>query len=171
MVHTRQGVTIMRYEARFTPTVEDVVVGYRMANRQPNDFLKLCAIGGIVAVVIFDVAACILHFAFLGIIGLLMGAGFYGGPWFAEWRVRHQAGKSKPEEIKVYFMDEGIEVTNNITQHKHSWREIKKVMLDERGVLISIDLEDRSGFISFFIPAHAFVGGYFPLKELKLLTK
>jgi hypothetical protein len=88
-----------------------------------------------------------------------------------EFRVRHAAKKSKPEEIKVYFTDEGIEVTSNIAQSKHSWREIKKVTLDERGVLLSINLEDHSGFFSFFIPAHAFTGGYFPLKELKLLAK
>ena len=161
----------MRYEAKFTPTIEDVLVGYRMLNRWPNDFLKLCAFGGIVAVVIFGVAGCILHAWILGIGGIFIGAGIFGIPWFKEWRIRQAAKKSKPEEVKVYFMEEGIEVSNNIIQEKHSWHEIKKVVLDERGVLFSIDSKDHSAFFSFFIPAHAFVDGYFPLKELKLLTK
>jgi hypothetical protein len=161
----------MQYEAKFIATPEDAVVGYRMFNRWPDDFLKLCAIGSIVAIVIFGVAACILHTWVLAIGGMWTGAGVFGIPWLMEWRIRHAAKKSRPEEVKVYFTDEGIEVSNDITQNKHSWREIKKVMLDERGVLFSIDLEDHSGAFSFFIPVHAFVDGYFPLKELKLLTK
>lgn len=153
----------MRYEAKFTPTVDDVLTGYRMSNRRPNDFLKLCAIGSITAVLIFGVAAFILHFPALGISGIFVGAGVFGFPWFAEWRVRHAAEKSKPEEVKVYFTDEGVEVSNIVIQTKRSWHEIKKAVLDERGVLLYVD----SLNFSFFIPAHAFVGGY-PLKELKL---
>jgi hypothetical protein len=65
----------MRYEAKFTPTVEDVLVGYRMINRQPNDFLKLCAIGGATAFVVFGVAACVVHAWILAIGGIWIGAG------------------------------------------------------------------------------------------------
>jgi hypothetical protein len=161
----------MRYEAKFTPTVEDVLVGYRMVNRWPNDILKLCAFGAVTAVVVFGVAGCVLHAWILGIGGVWIGAGIFGFMWFLEWRVRRAAEKSKPEEVKVCFTEDGIEVSNNIIQNKHSWHEIKKLILDERGVLFSIDSKDRSEFFSFFVPAHAFVGGYFPLKELKLLKK
>jgi hypothetical protein len=162
---------IMRYEAKFTPTVEDALAGYRMVNRQPNDLLKLCAIGGILAVVIFSIASYILHTWILAIGGVWIGIFTFSIVWLMEFRIRRAAKKSRPEEIKANFTDEGIEVSDNISQNKCPWGEIKKIILDERGVLISIDLTDHSGFVSFFIPARAFVGGYYPLKELKLLMK
>jgi YcxB-like protein len=155
----------MRYEAKFTPTVEDAVTGYRMLNRQGNDFLKLGVFGGITAIVIFGIAACIFHAIPLGISGIFIGVFIPGVLWLIEWNFRRRVKKIKPEEQKFFFTEDGFEFSNSFTQSKETWDKITKASLDERGMLFYIDSQN----FSFFIPSRAFVGGYFPLHELKSL--
>jgi hypothetical protein len=155
----------MRYEAKFTPTVEDAVTGHRMLNRQPYDYLKLCAFGGITAVVVFGIAAYFLHSLVFGVGGIFVGGGCAGLPWLMEWNFRRIAKKSKPEEQTFYFTEDGFEFSNSVMQSKDTWDKITKASLDGRGMLLYVGSE---GYC-FFIPARAFVDGYFPLQELKSL--
>ncbi|HEV2437724.1 MAG TPA: hypothetical protein VG077_17150 [Verrucomicrobiae bacterium] len=155
----------MRYEAKFIPTEEDVVTGYRMHNRQPDDFLKLCAFGGILAVVIFGVAAYLFHAIIIGVTGLVVGIGTFGAVWLLEWNFRRHLKESKPEELRFYFTDDGVEFSTSSQQWKYRWDELTKSLIDKRGVLLDVSLES----FYVFIPAGAFVGGYYPLQELKSL--
>jgi YcxB-like protein len=155
----------MRYEAKFTPTVEDAVTGYRMLNRQGDDFLMLCVFGGITAVIVFGIAAYVLHFLALGVTGIFVGGGVVGVPWLMEWNFRRRTKKIKPEEQKFFFTEDGFEFSNSFMQSKETWDKITKASLDERGMLLYVGSQN----FCFFIPAHAFVDGYFPLQELKSL--
>jgi YcxB-like protein len=155
----------MRYEAKFTPTVEDVMTGYRMFKRQPDDFLKLCAFGGITALVIFGIAAYVLHFLMLAVTGILTCSSVIGVPWLSEWNARRHLKKSKPEELKFYFTEDGVEFSSSSQQWKYRWDELTKSLVDKRGVLLNVSSES----FYTFVPAGAFVGGYFPLPELKSL--
>jgi hypothetical protein len=154
----------MRYEAKFTPTVESELTGFHVSRRQPDDFLKLCAFGGIFAVVIFGIAGYFLHSIGFGAGGIFIGGGIFGIMWLSEWSFRRHIKKSKPEELKFYFTEDGVEFSTSSQQGKYRWNELTKSLLDKRGVL----LDNSEGFC-VFIPAGAFVGGYFPLPELKLL--
>lgn len=153
----------MRYEAKYTETVEDVLRGYRMSNRQSDDIVKLSAFGGITALVVFGIGAYVFHALVLGISGIFVGGSIVGVPWLMEWNVRRLAKKSKHEEQTFYFTEDGFEFSNNVMQWKEPWDKITKASLDERGMLLYVGSEN----FCFFIPARAFVGGYFPLQELK----
>ena len=153
----------MRYQAKFTPTEENALTGYRMHERQPNDFLKLCAFGGIVAAVILGVAAYLLHFLVIGVTGLAVGIAVFGAAWLPEWNFRRHLNKSKPEELTFCFTEDFVEFSTSSGQWKYGWDELKKSLIDERGVLL--DVSSESFFV--FVPADAFVGGYYPLHELK----
>ena len=155
----------MRYEAKFTDTVEDALRGYRMSNRQGDDFLKLCAFGGVTALVVFGIAAYVLHFPVLAVTGVFVGGGVLGVPWLMEWNVRRLAKKTKHEEQTFYFTEDGFEFSNSFMQSKDTWDKITKASLDERGMLLYVSSQN----FCFFIPARAFVGGYYPLQELKSL--
>ena len=155
----------MRYEAKFTPTEEDALTGYRMFKRQPDDFLKLCAFGGILAVVVFGIASYFLHTFVIGITGIFVGGGTFGIMWLSEWNFRRHIKKSKPEELKFYFTEDGVEFSSSSQQWKYGWNELTKSLIDKRGMLLNVSPES---FFTF-IPARAFVGGNFPLQELKSL--
>jgi hypothetical protein len=155
---------VMRYEAKFTPTVDDAVTGWRMLNRQGDDFLKLGVFGGITAIVIFGIAAFILHAIPLGIGGIFIGVFIPGMLWLMEWNFRRRVKKVKPEEQKIFFTDDGFEFSNGLMQSKETWDIITRASLDKRGILFYIGSQNSS----FFVPARAFVDG-FPLQEMKSL--
>jgi hypothetical protein len=174
----------MRYEAKFTPTVDDVLTAIHMHNqRKDDDNLKLCLYIGIGLAIVFGIAAYFLHFLALGIAGIFMGVFMPIAPRLMRWtmetsirmedNIRRRSKKFAPEEFKLCLTEDGVEFSNSVVQSsnnlvksKNTWDEITKVLLDERGVLLYIGSQ---GYY-FFIPAGAFVGGYFPLEELKSLV-
>jgi hypothetical protein len=154
----------MRYEAKFTPTMESELTAYRVSRRQPDDYLKLCAFGGVLAVVVFGIAGYFLHSMWFGANGIFIGGFVFGIIWLSEWNFRRRLKNSKPEELKFYFTEDGVEFSTSSQQGKYRWDELTNSVLDKRGVLLN-----NSGGFCVFIPAGAFVGGNFPFQELKLL--
>lgn len=152
----------MRYEARFTPTVEDDVTAHRMRNRQ-SDVFTLCVIAAALFVVIFGVAAYVLDFPELGIMGVILAPGAFM-PVGLEWLIRRRSGKIPQEELRFCFSEDGVEFASSVAQSKHAWNNFTEACLDERGLLLF-----TSEFHYSFIPARAFTVGYFPRQELKSL--
>jgi hypothetical protein len=154
----------MRYEATFTPTVEDVIAGYRMHNRQRDDVWKLCILGMVGIVLVFGIAAVAMDFLLIGIVGVLVGSVAFGSPMLIEWKIRRFANEQQPEEVRLCLSEDGVEFSSRVAQGKHTWDLITKACLDERGIILYTGPQNYS-----FIPARAFVSGYFPRQELKAL--
>ena len=154
----------MRHEAVFTPTVDDMLAAYRMHNRQPNDVWKLYLMGGVGVALVFGIAAVLMDFLVIGAVGIVVGAVAFGAPMLLELNIRRFAKKLKPEEVRYFFSEEGVEFQTRLAQVKHTWDLITKASLDERGIIL------YTGPLSYsFVPARAFVSGYFPRQELKAL--
>jgi hypothetical protein len=154
----------MRYEATFTPTVDDAIAGYRMHNRQRDDVWKLCILGMVGIALVFGVAAVVMDFLLIGIVGVLVGPVAFGSPMLIEWRIRRFAKKQKPEEVRLCLTEDGIEFSSRVVQGKHTWDLITKACLDKRGIILYTGPQNYS-----FVPARAFVSGYYPRQELKTL--
>jgi hypothetical protein len=165
----------MRYEARYTPSVEDFLTGVHMQNqRRDNDNRKLCLYIGIGVAIVFGIAACILHALALCIAGIFIGIFMPVALPIIRWpmelairiedNIRRRSKKFKQEELKFYLTEDGIEFFNGVAQSNYTWDVFAKSLLDERGVLLFLDSQSY-----FFIPAAAFIGGHFPLQELKSL--
>lgn len=153
----------MRYEAKFTPTPDDIVTGYRMRNRQSDDLWKLCAFAAILIAAVFGIAAYLMEFLVIGITGaVLVPVAFI--PVALEWNVRRMARKWPLDELRFCFSEDGVEFSSSVVQSKHAWSIFIKASLDERGLLLFTDPMNYS-----FIPARAFTSGYFPRQELKTL--
>lgn len=166
-IHAREAQSlakIMRHEAVFTPTVDDILVAYRMHNRQPNDVWKLYLMGGVGVAAVFGVAAIVMDFLVIGVVGVVVGTTAFGAPLLLELNIRRFAKKLKPEEVRYAFSEDGVEFSTRLAQVKHTWDLITKASLDDRGILL------YTGPLSYsFVPARAFVSGYFPRQELKAL--
>ncbi|HEU6447744.1 MAG TPA: hypothetical protein VFV23_04830 [Verrucomicrobiae bacterium] len=154
----------MQYQAKFTPTIEDVLIGFNMHNGRSSDFWKAGVAGGLTAIVVFSIGAFLFHFLMLAIISVIIGVSVGCAQWLAELNIRRVAKKSRFEELTFSFSEEGVGFSNSTTQAKYTWNEIKKTRLDERGVVL-----DFGALGYLFNPARAFAGNHFPLQELKLL--
>lgn len=153
----------MHYEARFIPTPDDIVTGYRMRHRLGDDLLKLCMFAAALVAVVFGVAAYLMAFPVVGILGaLLVPVAFI--PAAMVWNVRRVARKWPQEEMRFLISDAGVEVHSSVAQTKYTWSVFTKASLDDRGLLLFVHPEVYS-----FIPARAFTSGYFPRHELKAL--
>lgn len=154
----------MRYEAKFTPLAADVLQGYRMHHRQRDDTWKLLLLGAALTAAVFGVAAYVMRFPLFAGLGVIVGASAFASPLLLELQVRRVAKKILAEEVTYFFTDDGVEFSSRLVQVKHSWDLITKASLDERGILL------YTGPMNYaFIPARAFVHGYFPRGELKSL--
>lgn len=154
----------MRYEAVFTPTVDDVLSGYRMHNRVPDYVWKLYLLGGVGLAAAFGIAAVAMDFPAIAVTGVAAGALGCGAPMLNEWNIRRHAKRFKLEEVRYTFTEEGIEFSSDVAQVKHTWDLITKASLDERGIIL------YTGPLNYsFVPARAFRAGYFPRQELKML--
>ena len=71
----------MEYRAQFTPTADDAISAHRMRYRQSDDAWKAHAIGGLLAIGVFSVAAA--YFRFIGFIisGVFVGLVVAAMPW------------------------------------------------------------------------------------------
>jgi hypothetical protein len=166
----------MRYEAKYTPTVEDWLAAIHMHNqKRDDDNRKLCVSIGIGLAIIFNVAAYYLHFLALCIVGILSGVLMPVGPWLIrqvnvfgirmEDRIRRRAKEMKEEELQYCFTEDGVEFSKGASQSNYPWDVFTKSLLDERGILLCLGLKDLH-----FIPSRAFIDGYFPFQELKSLV-
>jgi hypothetical protein len=155
----------MRYEAKFTPTPDDIVTGYRMRNGQSDDPWKLCAFAAVLIATVFGTAAYLMEFLAIGIVGVvLVPVAFI--PAGMEWNIRRMARKWSQEELRFCFSESGVEFSSSTVQSTHAWSLFTKALLDDRGLLLFTDSVSYS-----FIPARAFTSGsgYFPRQELKSL--
>jgi hypothetical protein len=151
----------MRYEAIFTPTADDIVRGIRMRNRQSDDAWKLYVAGGALLATILCVAAYILNFLQIAWFGIAIAAIAFSTPMLSELSLKRRAKKIERKEVRYCFTDNGVEFSSDVAQVKHTWDVITKAMVDERGILLC------AGKINYvFVPARAFVSGYFPRQEL-----
>jgi hypothetical protein len=154
----------MRYEAIFTPTADDIVRGFRMRNRQSDDAWKLYVGGGVLLAVIMCIAAYLLNFLQIAWFGVAIAAIAFSAPMLNELSLRRLAKKIDRKEMRYCFTDDGVEFSSDLIQMKHSWDLITKATVDERGILLC------AGKINYvFVPARAFISGYFPRQELTSL--
>jgi hypothetical protein len=166
----------MQYEAKFTPTVDDVLTAIHMHNqRRDDDNWKLCLYIGIGVAIVFGIAAYFLHFLALGIAGIFIGVFMPVAPRIMKWpielgiriedNIRRRSKTFKPDELKFCFTEDGVEFSNGVVQSNYTWDVLTKSLLDERGVLLYLGSQGYH-----FIPSGAFIGGNFPLQELKSLV-
>jgi len=151
----------LRFEARFTPTAEDAVTAYRMARGQGEDYWRLHAFGGVLFAVVMGVAAFILKFPVLVVLGVLVGPFTFGVIWIRERQVGSTAEGVPSPEALYYFTETALEYRCGSVRATYPWATVKRTSLDDRGVLIY-----TAGAASF-IPARAFPDGYFPRGELR----
>ncbi len=152
----------MRYEAKFTPTPDDMVTGHRMRNGQSDDVWKLSVITAVLILAVFGIAAYLLEFLAIGIMGVVLVPIAFIAIGM-EWNVRRMARKWSQEELNFSLSESGVEFRSSAVQAKHVWSLFTRASLDDRGLLLVWD----SGY--WFIPARAFASGYFPRQELKTL--
>jgi len=154
----------MRFEAIFTPTADDVVRGFRMHNGQSDDAWKLYVGGGVLFAVIMCVAAYMLNFLQVAWFGVAIAVMAFSAPMLGELSLKRLAKKNERKEMRYCFTDDGVEFSSDVAQVKHTWDLVTKAMVDERGILICAGKRDYA-----FVPARAFVTGYFPRQELTSL--
>lgn len=151
----------MCYEAKFTPTADDIVTAYRMKNRQSDDVFKLCVFSAALIALVFGVAAYLMEFLAIGIVGAaLIPIAFL--PAAVEWNIRRIARKWPEDELRFRFSEEGVEFWCCKMQSKQAWSIFIRASLDDRGLLLFTDPLSYT-----FIPARAFTSGCFPRQELK----
>ena len=151
----------MHFEAKFAPTSEDVITGYRMHSRQSNDVWKAYAIGAALLIVVFAVIAYLMRFFMIGLLGVGGAVGGLGGFLLGEIGVRKQAKQVTGEEVAYALSDEGVEFTSSTTHSRLPWSYFTKVRIDHRGVVLYTKDATYS-----YLPARAFSSERFPMEEL-----
>ncbi|GAB5559796.1 MAG: hypothetical protein SynsKO_14430 [Synoicihabitans sp.] len=134
-----------------------------MQNKQTVETWKLCLLAAGLVLVIFGTAALMLDFLAIGIMGsVLAPVGLV--MLLPEWNIRRFVRKSPREESVVVFSEDNVEINIDKTRTNLPWSKIQKVHIDDRGVVMLLDSNN-----AVFVPARAFVKGYFPRQELKRL--
>lgn len=152
-----------RIVAKFVYSPDDAVTAYRMQHSQTSETWKLCALMAGLHVIVFTSFAIALDFWIYS----LLGGGLAAGSFLSlipETRLRRSVEKLPRQEQEIGISERGIEINDNYAQFLQPWSEIKKAHIDERGLLLFFVSE-----ICLFIPARAFIKGYFPRNELKPL--
>ncbi|MBL9206630.1 MAG: YcxB family protein [Opitutaceae bacterium] len=154
----------MRYEAQFTLTPADMMTGFRMHFRQSDNILKIYLFGAVAVLTLCGVAAYSLQLPIIAIAGAVLTVVVVGTFSLKEIALRRQANRVPAETVSYVFSDVGVEFTSSIAQSKLSWSAFTEARLDERGLVLY-----TSRMTFSFIPARAFVTGYFPRAEIKAL--
>ena len=156
-----------RFGGTYTPSVDDAVTAYRMHERISLQSRRLHLLGGALFLIVFGGIGIVMKFPEIIWLGVLLSPLFFLTSWMRDRAAKGHARKRTYEELSIAFTDEGISAVSQNWRNEHSWKTVKKVRIDGRGVLVYTDQE---GF--HFIPARAF-GTPFPERELRefLVTK